>query len=160
MASSVSPAPGILIGTAAEPPLRRSVIRQLKSTEVPRPVLEPFIGENPTGYSRDNDKKPICGRLGPDHGSDQAGKRTISEAVLETLTAALKAGERIDWRGFGVFKVREAKARQARNPRTGEMVAVPAKRWLPLSLARSLPLLNQERRARRLGTLASMRFRR
>jgi nucleoid DNA-binding protein len=57
----------------------------------------------------------------------QESERSL-EAVLETLTAALKRGERIDMRGFGVFKVREAKARQARNPRTGEMVAVAAKK--------------------------------
>jgi DNA-binding protein HU-beta len=57
----------------------------------------------------------------------QESERSL-EAVLETLTTALKRGERIDWRGFGVFKVRDAKARQARNPRTGEMVSVPAKK--------------------------------
>lgn len=57
----------------------------------------------------------------------QESERSL-EAVIETLTAALKRGERIDLRGFGVFKVREAKARQARNPRTGEMVAVAAKK--------------------------------
>jgi nucleoid DNA-binding protein len=57
----------------------------------------------------------------------QESERAL-EAVLETLSAALKRGERIDWRGFGVFKVREAKARDARNPRTGEMVSVPAKK--------------------------------
>jgi nucleoid DNA-binding protein len=59
--------------------------------------------------------------------SKQDSERAL-EAVLETLSDALQKGERIDWRGFGVFKIREAKARQARNPRTGEMVSVPAKK--------------------------------
>jgi len=36
------------------------------------------------------------------------------------LKQALQRGEKIDLRGLGVFKVRETKTRQARNPRTGE----------------------------------------
>ena len=60
-------------------------------------------------------------------GTKQESERAL-DSVLETLSAALQRGEKLDWRGFGVFKVREAKARQARNPRTGEMVSVPAKR--------------------------------
>jgi len=60
-------------------------------------------------------------------GTKQESERAL-DAVLDTLGAALQRGEKLDWRGFGVFKVRESKARQARNPRTGEMVAVPAKK--------------------------------
>ena len=36
-------------------------------------------------------------------------------------------GERIEIRGFGTFKVRERRARRARNPRSGTEVMVPAK---------------------------------
>ncbi|MES1257040.1 MAG: HU family DNA-binding protein [Acidobacteriota bacterium] len=60
-------------------------------------------------------------------GTKQESERAL-EAVLQTLSSALQKGEKLDWRGFGVFKVRDSKARQARNPRTGEMVAVPAKK--------------------------------
>jgi nucleoid DNA-binding protein len=59
--------------------------------------------------------------------SKQESEQTL-EAVLETLREALRRGEKLDMRGFGVFKVRESKARQARNPRTGETVSVPAKK--------------------------------
>lgn len=52
----------------------------------------------------------------------------VLEAVLTTFKNALAKGEKLDLRGFGVFKVRESKARQARNPRTGETVAVPARK--------------------------------
>jgi hypothetical protein len=44
------------------------------------------------------------------------------------MTKALQAGERIEIRGFGTFKVKDKAARQARNPRTGETVPVPAKK--------------------------------
>lgn len=53
---------------------------------------------------------------------------TILNAVLESLTAALAQGERIELRGFGSFAVRERPARAGRNPRTGAAVAVAAKR--------------------------------
>ncbi len=49
-------------------------------------------------------------------------------AVFEAITEALDRGEKVELRGFGVFKVREKKATVGRNPRTGEKVNVPAKR--------------------------------
>jgi nucleoid DNA-binding protein len=58
--------------------------------------------------------------------SKSESERTL-ESVLSTLKDALQKGEKLDLRGFGVFKIRQTKARQARNPRSGEMVAVPAK---------------------------------
>jgi nucleoid DNA-binding protein len=49
-------------------------------------------------------------------------------AVFDVLKQALQRGEKIDLRGLGVFKVRESKPRQARNPRTGEAISIPAKK--------------------------------
>lgn len=50
------------------------------------------------------------------------------DAVLETVTDALKAGDRVAITGFGTFEVRERAARTARNPRTGEEIDVPPSR--------------------------------
>ena len=44
------------------------------------------------------------------------------------LKQALQRGEKIDLRGLGAFKVRETKSRQARNPRTGEGLSIPARK--------------------------------
>jgi len=59
------------------------------------------------------------------------GKREV-EAVVESVLAAiaetLQANKRVDLRGFGSFVVKEKKARQGRNPRTGETIAIAAKR--------------------------------
>ena len=55
------------------------------------------------------------------------GERAL-EAVVEVIKKALERGEKIDLRGIGIFKVRESKARTARNPRTGEPIAIPAKK--------------------------------
>ncbi len=77
-------------------------------------------------------------------GTKQESERAL-EAVLDTLSGALQKGEKLDWRGFGVFKVRESKARQARNPRTGELVAVPAKKVATFKPGKELSaLLNKE----------------
>ena len=51
----------------------------------------------------------------------------VLEAVVDVLKQALQRGEKIDLRGLGAFKVRETKPRQARNPRTGEALSIPAK---------------------------------
>ena len=59
-------------------------------------------------------------------------KKSEAEAavdfVLALIAEALRANERVDLRGFGSFVVKERKARQGRNPRTGETITIPAKR--------------------------------
>ena len=57
-------------------------------------------------------------------------KKDVADTVdqfLEAVSRALAAGKHIEIRGFGTFKVRERKARKARNPRSGAEVMVPAK---------------------------------
>ena len=58
--------------------------------------------------------------------------RKDSEVIVETLfdsiIKALKTGDKLEVRGFGSFRIRERKARQGRNPKTGEKVAVPEKK--------------------------------
>ncbi len=49
------------------------------------------------------------------------------EAVFALITTTLAQGGRAEARGFGSFAVRHKPAREARNPRTGEAVQVPAK---------------------------------
>lgn len=56
-------------------------------------------------------------------------RRTAAAAVdglLETIVETVRSGEPVTLTGFGVFESRARAARTARNPRTGETVAVPA----------------------------------
>lgn len=48
------------------------------------------------------------------------------DAVLDSLTAAMKDGEQITLVGFGTFLVRKREARTGRNPRTGEPLEIAA----------------------------------
>jgi len=47
------------------------------------------------------------------------------EALFEAMKEAMKRGERIELRGFGVFVVKPRKRGIGRNPRTGTQVAIP-----------------------------------
>ncbi|MCS6854034.1 MAG: integration host factor subunit beta [Elioraea sp.] len=58
----------------------------------------------------------------------QRDVEAIVGTVFEEITAALTRGERVELRGFGAFSVRARAPRLGRNPRTGEAVAVGAKR--------------------------------
>ena len=48
------------------------------------------------------------------------------DAVVGTITDALKKGENVTLVGFGTFEVRERAARQGRNPKTGEAIKINA----------------------------------
>ena len=51
----------------------------------------------------------------------------IINCFFDTISGALAEGRRVELRGFGAFSVRVRKARQGRNPRTGEKVVVEEK---------------------------------
>jgi integration host factor subunit beta len=52
----------------------------------------------------------------------------IVETLFESVIGALKANDKVEVRGFGSFRTRQRKPRTGRNPKTGDSVAVPAKR--------------------------------
>lgn len=52
----------------------------------------------------------------------------LVNVIFETMEASLRRGERIEIRGFGSFEIREYRAYEGRNPRTGSAVAVRPKR--------------------------------
>ncbi len=56
-----------------------------------------------------------------------AAERALN-AVLEAISAGLKQDEKLTLVGFGSFVVDNRKARQGRNPRTGEAITIPASR--------------------------------
>src|SRR5499426_753261 len=52
----------------------------------------------------------------------------IVDQLFDSVIKALKAGDKLEVRGFGSFRVRQRNARVGRNPKTGEKVEVPAKK--------------------------------
>lgn len=60
------------------------------------------------------------------------------DAALDAIQAALQDGESIQLLGFGTFSVTERSERTAKNPRTGEVVKVPAKKVAKFKASSSL----------------------
>jgi integration host factor subunit beta len=52
----------------------------------------------------------------------------VVETIIDSMVEALKAGGKVQLRGFGSFRQRVRKPRQGRNPMTGEVVDVPQRR--------------------------------
>ncbi len=48
------------------------------------------------------------------------------DAVLDSITEALRSGDKVSLTGFGTFEVRDRAARTGRNPQTGAEMQVPA----------------------------------
>ena len=59
-------------------------------------------------------------------GGTKVAAEEIVDMVFDSITVSLKKGDEVSIAGFGIFTVRQRAARQARNPRTGEMVSVAA----------------------------------
>jgi nucleoid DNA-binding protein len=64
--------------------------------------------------------------------------RELTGRIIETLAAAIAAGETVELRGLGTFEVRERKARRAHDPRTLAPVEVPARRTVSFKPGRKL----------------------
>ena len=47
-------------------------------------------------------------------------------AVIDSITNAMAEGDKVQLVGFGTFEVRARDARKGKNPRTGEMIDIPA----------------------------------
>jgi integration host factor subunit beta len=52
----------------------------------------------------------------------------IVETIFDSVVRSLRAGDKIEIRGFGSFRTRQRRPRVGRNPKTGERVEVPAKK--------------------------------
>ena len=61
-------------------------------------------------------------------GLTKADSTRALDAVFEAVTKALKKGERVPIAGFGTFNVVKRKAREGRNPQTGETVKIAARK--------------------------------
>lgn len=53
---------------------------------------------------------------------------TILTALVDTIVAEVSLGNKVSLVGFGSFERRERKAREGRNPKTGEKMLIPATR--------------------------------
>ncbi len=57
--------------------------------------------------------------------SKKSAEKAVN-AMIEGITNALKAGDKVTLVGFGTFETRKREARTGRNPRTKEEIKIPA----------------------------------
>jgi integration host factor subunit beta len=62
--------------------------------------------------------------------------KIVVQQFLDEVTTELAKGNRLEFRDFGVFEVREQAARIAQNPKTLEPIEVPAKRRVKFKMGR------------------------
>ena len=73
-------------------------------------------------------KKDIVLRITDKTGIKQVDVKTIVQSTFDVIIDSLIRNEKVELRNFGVFKIKERKARFGRNPRTGESVPVPPRK--------------------------------
>jgi integration host factor subunit beta len=52
----------------------------------------------------------------------------LVNTVFDSIEEALASGDKVEIRGFGSFTIRERIGREARNPKSGELVRIPSKK--------------------------------
>ena len=62
----------------------------------------------------------------------------FTNIVLNEIKEALKRGDRVELRGFGIFSTNIQKARISRNPKTGEKVNTPKKKTIHFKMAKEM----------------------
>ena len=60
----------------------------------------------------------------------------ILEIIFSEITEALRKGENIEIRGFGIFKTTTRKARIGRNPKNSESVQIPEKKTIKWKMSK------------------------
>ncbi len=71
-------------------------------------------------------------------GTTKVDAEKAVDTMVEAIMKAMKAGDEVAVAGFGTFLVKNRKAREARNPKTGATVHVPATTVPKFRAAKSL----------------------
>ena len=71
----------------------------------------------------------------------------FTNIILNEIKRALKRGDRVELRGFGVFSTNIQKARISRNPKTNEKINTPEKKTINFKMSKDLfKILNNEKK--------------
>jgi len=89
-------------------------------------------------------KKELVSRIAESTGQTKVVTKEVIQLFLDEIISELGRGNRLEFREFGVFEIKERAARKAQNPRTLEKVYVPAKKVVKFKVGR----LMKERVAR------------
>ncbi len=80
----------------------------------------------------------IESKMARESGITHKQAETALNTFIGYIVESLKGGQKVPLKGFGTFAVSEAKARTGRNPRTGEIVQIAAKKRVRFSPSKNL----------------------
>lgn len=83
-------------------------------------------------------KEKLIERVASGAELSKADAGRVVNAIIGSITSALKKGKSVRLVGFGTFKVSKRKARNGRNPRTGEVITIKATKVPKFSAGKSL----------------------
>ncbi len=74
-------------------------------------------------------KSELIEQLTDEHGIlNKKEAEIVINLIFGGISTALAQGDRVEIRGFGSFSVRQRDAREARNPKSGELVEIPSRK--------------------------------
>lgn len=83
-------------------------------------------------------KKDLIDRISATTTFKRSDVKDTIQAFLDEVTLELGRGNRLEFRDFGVFEVRDRAARVAQNPKTLERVEVPSRRTVKFKIGRKM----------------------
>ena len=81
-------------------------------------------------------KKELVHRIADETKQAKVVVKDVIQRFLDGIIEELGRGNRLEFREFGVFEIKERRPRRAQNPRTLEKVDVPAKRVVKFKVGR------------------------
>jgi integration host factor subunit beta len=105
--------------------------------DIPSPSPFPAgAGAGANSSPRTITKKELVARIAERTNQTKVVAKDIIQLFLDEIIRELGNGNRLEFREFGVFEIKERAARKAQNPRTLEKVSVPAKRVVKFKVGR------------------------
>lgn len=100
-------------------------------------------------------KKDLIDRIAEETNQKRSVVRRTVQCFLDNVISELESGNRLEFRDFGVFEIRERAPRIAQNPKTLERVPVPAKKTVKFKVGRLMKMalegeLDEQQAARRV----------
>jgi len=83
-------------------------------------------------------KKDLVESMSNKTGLSKKDSEASLNALVESVSKALKGGDKVTLIGFGTFSVSKRKARMGRNPQTGKEIKIPAKNTVKFKAGQSL----------------------
>ena len=99
-------------------------------------------------------KKDLIDRIAEETSQKRSAVKAMVQSFLDSVIRELSEGNRLEFRDFGVFEIRQRAPRMAQNPKTLERVPVPAKTTVKFKVGRLMKVALEREPAHPLAPFA------